>query len=49
MALLMQAHDKGLRAVKFSHNGSFLFTCDDTGTVGVAMRSLLGSVYYLTS
>jgi hypothetical protein len=46
----MQAHDKGLRAVKFSHNGSFLFTCDDTGAVGViAMRSLLGSLYYLTS
>ncbi|KAF6258469.1 WD40-repeat-containing domain protein [Scenedesmus sp. NREL 46B-D3] len=37
---LFQAHDKGLRAVKFSHNGSFLFTCDDTGVVRIFKSNL---------
>eukprot|EP00879_Flechtneria_rotunda_P013347 GHRR01013937.1.p1 GENE.GHRR01013937.1~~GHRR01013937.1.p1 ORF type:complete len:178 (+),score=22.33 GHRR01013937.1:306-839(+) len=32
---LFQAHDKGLRYVRFNHNGNFLFSSDDSGIVRV--------------
>ncbi|WIA39571.1 hypothetical protein OEZ86_005657 [Tetradesmus obliquus] len=36
----LQSQDKGVRAVTFSHNGSFLFTCDDTGAVRILKSTL---------
>lgn len=36
----VQAHDKGLRHVTFTHNASFLFSCDDTGVVRIFKSNL---------
>lgn len=35
-----QAHDKGLRHAAFSHNGAFLFSCDDAGVVRIFKSNL---------